>query len=652
MFIECLISNAKSLVRTPMLVLTVLALICVPSLYSGLYLWANQDPYGNMKNVPVALVCEDDDYGKQIADQLLDEEPFLLTVTDLQSAKDGVDVNEYSFAIFIPSDFSDSLSKLKNASNGSVDVGNGAKIELITNDANSYLVHTAASTLGNELNNIITKTVVQQIILELLNGYTQIHDNIQLAADGATELADGVDQMKGELPTLIDGVTQLDNGAKQLSTGLTQLKAAVVQMQAGTKTLSDGASQVAGGNAQVAGVVNGLQNKGQEVFNIWERQIKPDLTQAINSSALLPDVKHILEGVLRDVDANFKDLNAKANQDVALINELSRGANQVSDGAKTLNGATGQLLGGVTQLDDGAKQLSSGLDDLLNGTGALVDGVDQLQAGSSELAQKLQDGVKLIPSFKDSDASSVAKIMASPLQVTNESSVSASGYAAGLMPFFIALSSWIGAYALFVIVKPLRREDLMSSWQTEVEVEEDVARGVFKSTILPHLRHIRDIITTMFARWIPVATIGVCQMAVLLLVVWFGLGMPPAYLGITVLFLLLMTLTYSSILFTLVAGLKEVGMFFGLLLLIFQLTASGGTFPWQTTPPFFHVLHQFLPMGYAVDALRHTFYGGNLMLVWQDALVLIAYFVTFLILGLLVTALVQHFERKRFRAGE
>ena len=44
---------------TPMSRLALVALMCVPLLYGGLYLWANQDPYGNLSSVPVALVVDD-----------------------------------------------------------------------------------------------------------------------------------------------------------------------------------------------------------------------------------------------------------------------------------------------------------------------------------------------------------------------------------------------------------------------------------------------------------------------------------------------------------------------------------------------------------------------------------------------------------------
>lgn len=44
---------------TKMARLAFVALMCVPLLYGGLYLWANQDPYAKLNQVPVALVVSD-----------------------------------------------------------------------------------------------------------------------------------------------------------------------------------------------------------------------------------------------------------------------------------------------------------------------------------------------------------------------------------------------------------------------------------------------------------------------------------------------------------------------------------------------------------------------------------------------------------------
>jgi putative membrane protein len=100
-------------------------------------------------------------------------------------------------------------------------------------------------------------------------------------------------------------------------------------------------------------------------------------------------------------------------------------------------------------------------------------------------------------------------------------------------------------------------------------------------------------------------------------------------------FLLLVSATFVAVLHALNALFGAVGKFIGLVLLILQLVSAGGTFPWQTIPVPLYPLHYGLPMGYAVDGLRHLMYGGSLGSVGTDALILVAYLVGALALSTL-----------------
>ena len=68
-------------------------------------------------------------------------------------------------------------------------------------------------------------------------------------------------------------------------------------------------------------------------------------------------------------------------------------------------------------------------------------------------------------------------------------------------------------------------------------------------------------------------------------------------------------LSFTALLHRLNAKFGAIGKFLGLVLLILQLVSAGGTFPWETTPAPLQALHQLLPLGYVIDALRHTIYG-------------------------------------------
>lgn len=102
--------------------------------------------------------------------------------------------------------------------------------------------------------------------------------------------------------------------------------------------------------------------------------------------------------------------------------------------------------------------------------------------------------------------------------------------------------------------------------------------------------------------------------------------------------LALTALAFTAAVHGLVAAFGPRGKFGAVVLLVLQLVSAGGTFPWQTTPLLIRALHEVLPMGYVVDALRLTLFGGPPGRLLPDLAVLGAYLVGGLALATLAAA--------------
>ncbi|HZJ28784.1 MAG TPA: YhgE/Pip family protein, partial [Solirubrobacterales bacterium] len=92
------------LTATTMSRIALAALMLVPVLYGGLYLWANHDPYSGLDRVPVALVVADTgatidgesrNYGAEVADQLIDDRAFAWQRVSASTARSGVTDGTY-----------------------------------------------------------------------------------------------------------------------------------------------------------------------------------------------------------------------------------------------------------------------------------------------------------------------------------------------------------------------------------------------------------------------------------------------------------------------------------------------------------------------------------------------------------------------------
>ena len=64
------------------------------------------------------------------------------------------------------------------------------------------------------------------------------------------------------------------------------------------------------------------------------------------------------------------------------------------------------------------------------------------------------------------------------------------------------------------------------------------------------------------------------------------------------------------------------GKALAIIILVLQITATGGTFPVDILPPFFQAIHPYLPLSYAIGALREVIAGMIWSTYWYDMAIL------------------------------
>jgi putative membrane protein len=571
-------AELRRLTSTRMSVIALIALMLVPVLYGGLYLWANQDPYARLSDVPVGLVVADEgdgdaNYGDQVAKELVDGGAFDWQVMSAKAATTALQDGSVDFTVTLPKDFSSALTSVSGES------PHQAKILLETNDANNYLASTIGTQAVEKIRRSVAQLVGEEAATRLLTAISDIRASLVTAADGASALADGAASAR--------------DGAQKLSNGATQLAGGTATLAQGAHQVADGAAQVAEGNRTLAGYADRAGAATQEVANALP-QARTDIIAELQKQGL--DQAQI-DAVVAKLDVlgdKVRAGNTTVQGAVGKVDQLADGADQVASGAA-------QVASGADAAASGSAQLSSGAAALTNGLGTLTTGADQLRDG-------LKDGVAKIPDSSAALRAAQAKTIADPVDVSSGKLASASNYGSGLAPFFAALAGWIGIYALFLIVKPISRRAVTA-----------LHRPV-KITL---------------AGWLTPAVLGGIQMValfgVLAVALGFGFAHPLGTLGVMV----AASFVYASIILALNVWLGSVGQFLGLVLMVMQLVTAGGTFPWQTLPGPLAGLHHVLPMGYVVDAMRQLMYGGDLARAGSDLLVLAAWLVGALVLSMI-----------------
>lgn len=572
-------AELRRLTATRMSVIALIALMLVPVLYGGVYLWANQDPYGKFVQVPVALVNLDEGsgtgpdaaaYGDRVADQLIAGRAFDWKALSADEARTALHAGSVDFVVTIPADFSDALSSAAGSSPRQATIG------LETNDANNYLASTIGTQAVERIRRSVAELVGEQAASRLLGALSDIRAQLATATDGAGTLTDGARQVADGSGSLAQGTASLADGAGTLASG-------AQQVAGGASQVADGAAQVSAGTAVLSGYADRAGAAGRDVVDALPRA-RADIAHLLAEQGL---DQHAIDRVLAELDP-IGDA-ARAGDDrlqaaVAQVDRLADGAAQVAAGAQQVSAGSQQVASGAAALTDGAHQAAAGAATLATGAGQVAGGAAQLRDG-------LAAGVQAIPDTDAATRDAQARTISDPVAVSTGAQTSAGDYGAGLAPFFAALAGWIGIYALFLIVKPISRRAVTA---------------------------LRSPVRVTLAGWLTPALLGSVGMLALFGVLSLALGFrfanPLGTLGI----LMLASFTYASIILALNVWLGSVGQFIGLILMVLQLVTAGGTFPWQTLPAPLAWLHHVLPMGYVVDAMRQLMYGGSLARVGAD----------------------------------
>lgn len=630
-------SELKKLWHNKMLTITVIVMLFIPILYAGIFLKGVWDPYGNLGNIKVAIVNNDQpvqyngatlNVGKQVIDTIKKDKTFDWQIMSSSAAKQCLHDDKCYMVVTLPQDFSKKAATVTNITPEQMEL----KYE--TNGSLNYPLETIGGSAAKQLRSQISEQVTLAYANAVLNSIKQTGNQIQTAADGSRQITNGladadngVSKMQSQMPTLQSGVNQLTNGAGQLDNGVGQLvdqtKASAATLQNAlpdVKKLNDGAHQLSDGLKQI----NSYQPQLAELQKDIDRfQKELDRASSITSSQEYKDLVNKLSN-LDDKDKdllhklgfndqqiavladklqqlpkteNLPDANELKNKVGTLsngLNSLTAGSTQLADGTNTLYNQLTQMsnqlnspktLSQLNQLRSGSSQLTAGLSSLNGQTPTLANGVNQLKsgtskllAGSNTLTGSLQDGANQIKSTPLSDKT--ATQMASPVKATQQKYSNVKNYGHGLAPYFMAVSLFVGCM-VFNFAYPVRKIA-------------NTRQGWF----------------AWFSAKFIVGAVAATAMATITGGIMMALGLevqhPAQYFSI----LILHANAVMFLIMFLAIAFDNPGRFIAMLVLIFSLGAAAGTFPIETSGAFYQWIHPLLPMSYTITGLRESISSG------------------------------------------
>lgn len=428
-----MLEELKALIKSPKIWVTMIGISLIPALYNLSFLGSMWDPYGNVDNLPVAVVNQDESstlndqtlsIGDNMVDSMSKNKALDYHFVSAEKAEEGLENGDYYMVITLPEDLSEKAASLLT------DDPKKLTINYQTTAGRSYVASkmsdSAMTKLKDTVSENITETYTKAVFKsmsslqdglqeasdggnELLSGSQQLEsgsqtitDNLNTAASGSQSLADGTATLSSGLTTYTNGVSSLASGANELDSksaalvsGVAQLKESSAQVQQlvdGANSLTDGLQKLATATTlsaeeseNIQSLISGLPqlNAGIQQLNASVSEISTEV-DTTEISTVLSDIAAQAKGIL---EAEEKDSSARltaiqetaayqsldATQQAELVNALNTSGNSVSQQAQQILTDVQTMKTTLTELSSLSSKVSSKVTELQTGVSQIAN---------------------------------------------------------------------------------------------------------------------------------------------------------------------------------------------------------------------------------------------------------------------------------------
>lgn len=700
--IEIFRKDIKEVFRKTNTWIIIVGLIFLPSMYAWPNILSSWDPYGHTNNIKVAVTSEDAgatvdgkdlNLGNSLVQGLKNNKNLdWQFVSNKQQAEDGVRIGDYYASIVVPKNFSQDMTSVSRTEpkRATIEYTVNEKINAIS----PKITNSGASAIANNISKNFVETANGIIFEKLHEAGIKFEENlpsIEKAKEELFKLNDNFSTYESTLSELIGKVEYGYNILNNVQNTLPEID----RVATNSIMIADKAgitiNNIQGFNERLLPIINNHLNVVEEVSKeanviAKELQQKPDKTEEIKarqkaldnrlqaSTERLQLVKNIFEyfnklsserlfnnqlervttlsndiTTIKEVNNNIynkmdhydeiadtvkeefvnksarvnevsSNMNSKLNVEVApLISQV------LSKAEVNIDKVSGIIAGTQGELPAVERKLSETEVKISNAYGKLLSLQAQMPSAKSKI-QKLTDEIKKADSGIDKnqlfnllkvDYKQQAEFFANPVKLQENKLYHIENYGSAMTPFYTVLSIWVGSL-------------LMSSLlTTKVEHEENKYK--------PYQKY--------FGRGLLFIIISLFQTLIITLGDMYVLGTQANSPYRFVLYALLISLLFSSIIYTIVCILGNVGKAVCIVLLVLQLGSSGGTFPIQMTSEFFQTLYPKVPFTYSIGLLREAVGGVYIPAVERDIKILFIYLIVVLAGGAILVSLKARSEK-------
>ena len=364
----------KAIFKKPTFIIVMIGISLIPALYNIIFLSSMWDPYGQLSELPVAVVNNDKEasyngntmtIGKDMVSNLEQNKSLDFHFVSEEEGKKGLEDGDYYMVVTLPSDLSEKAASILS------DHPEQMNINYQTSSGHSFIASKMSDSAMTQLKQNVSANVTEtytkalfQKMGDLKSGLTKATDGSEQLANGASQLAVGSQTLSSNLDTLVNSSLTFSNGSEQFTKGLTTYVTGVNQLNVGLGTFNDGLQNYTSGVSQIDSGLNQLSSK------------TPELVDGVNQ----------LNTGMKTYAGGVSQLNSGFNQFSVGVNAYTSGVDKLSVGTNQLSSQSNTLRDGITQLNKGIKEIST----QLNTTSQQKEDITQLTTSLDELNKALQ----------------------------------------------------------------------------------------------------------------------------------------------------------------------------------------------------------------------------------------------------------------------
>lgn len=315
-------SEWKALLKNPLKLIIIIAILLIPTMYSCLFLSSMWDPYGDVKNLPVAVVNNDIpveysgrvlSVGADLVKNLADNDSMAFNMVDADVAEQGLKNGTYYMVVTVPEDFSSNAASLMD------DEPKQMILNYETNPGKNYIAtkmsQSAVKEIVKNISSEITRTYAETIfdkIQDMGDGFEKAYNATADMLDGEKKLKDGNSRITDNLRTLASSSLTFQEGSRSFVVGMNDYMNAVNTANEGAKKLSSNSSRIHDAIGSVSGGISSLKMGSSQLLtglNKLQKTLDASLTEE-NVNSIQTAVKS-----LPALNTGIQKLNTAVNGD-------------------------------------------------------------------------------------------------------------------------------------------------------------------------------------------------------------------------------------------------------------------------------------------------------------------------------------------------